>query len=228
MDLVDEKPGNGVAVTHHKLNGMNYKLWKFQIDAVMKSRGLMDVMAGNVPGETASAAEKSQYDRNDGKAMAILISSVDNEQANHILMCKTAKEIADKLSNLHEKRSEVRIMNLYEEYFSLKMTEGESVTSYVSKVSRMAHEIEDQGEKLSENIKMVRIISSLTPKFRNFKTVWYNIKEARTLDSLMARLQLEEDQMNKVDDTPSDVAFSAKFKSKQQRTNKKRQHRLMS
>lgn len=91
----------------------------------------------------------------------------------------------------------------------------------MSKESRMTQEIEDQGEKLSDNIKMVRVISSITLKFRNFKTVWYNIKEARTLDSLLARLQLEENQINKVDDTPSYAAFSAKFKSKQQRFTKK-------
>lgn len=220
MELLDDKSSSGCSAIH-RLNGSNYKLWKFQIDAVMKARNLTDVMAGTVPAEDATNDVKSQYERNDGKAMAILISSVDSEQANHILMCKTAKEIVDKLASIHEKRSEVRIMSLYEDYFSLKMTEDESVAAYVSKVSRMAHEIEDQGEKLSDNIKMVRIISSLTPKFRNFKTVWYNIKEARTLDSLLSRLQLEEDQMSKVEDVPSDAAFSAKFKSKQQQNSNK-------
>jgi len=78
----------------------------------------------------------------------------------------------------------------------------------------MALEVEDQGEKLSDNIKMVRIISGLTQKFRNFKTVWYNIKEGRSLESLLSRLQLEEDQMNKVNDESSDAAFSAKSKFK--------------
>jgi len=161
MDLMNTESGS---IVHHKLNGTNYKLWKFQIDAVIKSRGLADAVNGNVPPDTASEENKRQYDRDDGRAMAILISSMDTEQANHVLTCKTAKEIIDKLSALYEKRIEVRIMCLYEEYFSLKMNENESVAAFVSKVSRMALEIEDQGEKLSDNIKMVRIISGLTQK----------------------------------------------------------------
>lgn len=67
----------------------------------------------------------------------------------------------------------------------------------------MAAEIEDQGEKLSDNIKMIRIISSLSPKFSNFKTVWYNVKDARTIDNMLARLQLEEDHLNKRDEGDS-------------------------
>jgi len=79
------------SIVHHELNGTNYKLWKFQIDAVMKSRGLTDVINGNVPSDIASEERKRQYDRDDGRAMAILISSMNTKQANHILTCKTAK-----------------------------------------------------------------------------------------------------------------------------------------
>ncbi|KAG5880152.1 hypothetical protein JTB14_003576 [Gonioctena quinquepunctata] len=55
---------------------------------------------------------------------------------------------------------------------------------------------------------MVRIISSVTPKFKNFKTIWYNIKEGRDLDNLLARLQLEEDHITKADGTEPSAAVS--------------------
>nr|XP_046482949.1 uncharacterized protein LOC124219437 [Neodiprion pinetum] len=129
--------------------------------------------------------------------MAILIATLESDQAMNVLTCNSAKEIYEKLSAIHEKRSEVSVMTLYEEYFALQMSEDESVTTYVSKVMKLAAEIEDQGEKLSDNIQMSRITSSLTPKFQNFKTVWYNIREGRDLNSLLARLRQEEDQVNK-------------------------------
>lgn len=62
---------------------------------------------------------------------------------------------------------------------------------------KLAAEIEDQGEPLSDNIKMSRIISSLHPRFQNFKTVWFNIREGRDLNNLLSRLRQEEDQLNK-------------------------------
>lgn len=64
------------------------------------------------------------------------------------------------LSSIYVKNSEIRVMNLYEEYFSLKMKDDETNASYVSK-------IEAQGEQLSDKLKMVRIISSLPSKFNN-------------------------------------------------------------
>ncbi|KAG5899818.1 hypothetical protein JTB14_010257 [Gonioctena quinquepunctata] len=90
------------------------------------------------------------------------------------------------------------------------MIEDQSVASYVTKVSKLASEIENQGEKLSDNIEMVSIISSVTPKFKNFKTVWCNIKEGRNINDLFARFQSEEDQITKADEAePSSAFFSA-------------------
>lgn len=196
----------------HRLNNSNYRLWKFNVDAVLKGQGLLAIAHGRVNfDDTASQDAKDLWVKRDGKAMGILISSIEKDQANHILSCTTSHEVYSKLQNIHDKQSEVKVMCLYEEYFSLKMQEDESVAAYVSKVSSLAAEIEAQGEKLSDNIKMVRIISSLTPKYQNFKTVWYNIKEGRTLENLMAKLQLEEDQHKKNSETEvSEAAFNAK------------------
>lgn len=73
---------------------------------------------------------------------------------------------------------------------------------------------------MSDNIKMCRIIHGLTPKFRNFRTVWFNIKECRTLNTMMEKLQLEEDNNNKSEcDKQCEVAFSAKHKENKKKKN---------
>jgi len=86
-------------------------------------------------------------------------------------------------------------MCLYEAHFSLRMQDDESITDYLSQESSLVAEIEAQAAKLSDNMKMVRIISSLPGKFQNFKTVWYNVKEGRTIENLMSKLMLEEDHL---------------------------------
>lgn len=196
----------------HRLNNSNYRLWKFNVDAVLKGQGLLGIVQGKIKfNDTVSQEQKDLWMKRDGKAMGILISSIEKDQANHVLSCTDSNEVYEKLKNIHDKQSEVKVMCLYEEYFSLKMHEDESVAAYVSKVSSLAAEIEAQGEKLSDNIKMVRIISSLPPRYQNFKTVWYNIKEGRTIENLMAKLQLEEDQLKKSNETEStEAAFNAK------------------
>lgn len=194
----------------HRLNGSNFKLWNLQVKAVLRGNGILDVVNGTTP-KPEGQEEAEKWMIRDGKAMALLISSIEMEQANHVLNCASSKEVYDKIESLHKTKSEVRVMNLYEEYFSLSMNEDESVAAYFSRCSLLASEIEDQGEKLSENIKMVRIISSLTPKYKNFRTVWYNVKEGRKLDEMLPQLQLEEDQLKKALDSEStEAAFHAK------------------
>lgn len=129
--------------------------------------------------------------------MATLFASLNSDQSKLVLSCKSSKEIIDTLERIHNKKSDVYLMTLYEDYFALKMIENEKVAAYFSRVETLAHDIEDQGEKLSDNLKMCRIISGLLPKFNNFRTIWFNIKEGRTMDTLLARLQLEEDSHNK-------------------------------
>lgn len=97
------------------------------------------------------------------------------------------------------------------------MQEDESVAGYVAKVNQLASEIEQTGEKFSDKMKMVRIISGLPVKFNNYKTVWYNTRETRSLDTLMASLQLEEEnlgRMNNEQAAASDAAFMVKAKKR--------------
>ncbi|KAL6416954.1 hypothetical protein ACFW04_013075 [Cataglyphis niger] len=155
----------------HRLNGHNFKLWKFQMEATLRSQDLFG-WAHGIEAEPTDTSKIPAWMKSDGKTMGILISSLEADQAQLILTCKSAKEVWDKLLAIFEKKNEVSVMTLYKEYFSLKMSETESVAAYVSKVTKLVAEIEEQGEKLSDNIKMSRIISSLIPRFRNFKTVF--------------------------------------------------------
>lgn len=202
-------------VLEHRLDGTNFRSWKFHVMAILRGKGLLSVVDGSSPKPAATEDDKSreEWSQKDGKAMAILFSTISKSQTEHVLSCQTAAEMMAKIDSVHQVKSDVRVMMLYEEYFSAKMQEDESVASYFSRLSTLACDIESQGEKLSDNIKMCRIIHGLTPKFRNFRTVWFNIKECRTLNTMMEKLQLEEDNDNKTQcDENHDVAFSAKHK----------------
>nr|CAD7463191.1 unnamed protein product [Timema tahoe] len=75
--------------------------------------------------------------------------------------------------------------------------EGINTVPVPSPAMKLAAEIGDQGEKLSDNLRMMRIIRGLTQRYQNFKTVWYNKREGIDLNSLLACLRQEEDPQNK-------------------------------
>ncbi|GLV36034.1 hypothetical protein CBL_01798 [Carabus blaptoides fortunei] len=171
-----------------------YKLWKFQVDAILRGKELSKYVRDTVAID-ATLAQVDAFSIEDGKPMHILISSLKSDEAQNVLTCLTAKEIFDKLGSIYAKRSEVSVMTLYEEYFALKMVEDDSVTTYVSKVMKLAAEIEDQGEKFS-----------------------YNIKEGCDLNNLLSRLRQEEDQLNKNIDADS-AAFIIRSPSRRRLQN---------
>lgn len=207
----------------HRLDGSNFKTWKFQLNAILRAKDLEDVVNGtSAKPAVTDAAELKKWLQKDGMAISVLFASLNVDQSRLVLSCKSSKEIMDLLESIHNKKSDVKVMGLYEEYFAVKMMEDEKVAAYVSKVNNLAHELEEQGEKLTDNLKLCRIISGLSSKFSNFRTVWYNIAECRSMDTLLGKLQLEEDSMNKVERESVEAAFSAtKFdKSKKKKKSK--------
>ncbi|XP_037930717.1 uncharacterized protein LOC119665561 [Teleopsis dalmanni] len=183
----------------------------------MKAKGLMKNIEGIVPASNTEEKFKELYERNEGRPMNAIIQPLDVERSNFVLTCTTLKEMMDKLSNIYEKNSEIRFKTLYEEYFSLKMKDDETVTGYVAKVNQLASEIEQQGEKLSDKLKVVHIISSLSVRFNHYKTTWYNTYDTRKMNTLMSSLRLEEESLNRISGEKAssvDVAFNVKIQLK--------------
>lgn len=59
--------------------------------------------------------------------MNAIIQSLDTDHANLVITCTTTKKMMNKLSSIFKKNSEIRVMPLYEEYFSIKMKDDESI-----------------------------------------------------------------------------------------------------
>lgn len=108
------------AMMSHQLDGGNYRAWKFQIKTILQSQELLEIVDGTdaKPDDNVPADQKKKWNKKDGKATAILFASINQEQKLHVLDCKSAKEIFDTLQNIHQKKSDVRIMTLYEDFFA--------------------------------------------------------------------------------------------------------------
>lgn len=74
----------------HRLTETNYKVWKLFVDALLRSKGLMKYVT-EVLAEDASAEAGADWDKEDGKATAILTASLSEGQVQNILTCTSAK-----------------------------------------------------------------------------------------------------------------------------------------
>lgn len=156
----------------------------------MTAKELSHVLTEEEPAETAKAKAWNKCDR---QTRAILLLSIEPEIAKLVLSCKTAKEVWDGLAQVHEEKSSVNKVQLQKEFYDSKMSPGTKVSTYVTHIKYLARQLEDSGEKVSEDSLTAKIVSGLTDDYRHLVSSWMGTPDnERTYERLLARLLAEE------------------------------------
>ncbi len=88
-----------------KLSGPeNWATWKFQMEHLMKAKGLWGMVAEteNVP-DGANAQTRAEFEKRKEKAFSVLVLNVSTPQLYLITSCKTPKEAWDTLKGHFER-----------------------------------------------------------------------------------------------------------------------------
>ncbi|UYV64557.1 hypothetical protein LAZ67_3001178 [Cordylochernes scorpioides] len=105
-----------------KLNGQNYRLWKYNIKMLLIEKGLWDVMFKDE--DTQDAQLKSQKDR----ALAVIALSINTEHQIHIIDCTSPQDAWKNLEQVFEPKSRSRILQLKKQFVNIKLqTEDEFI-----------------------------------------------------------------------------------------------------
>ena len=177
-------------------DGTCFQLWKFKMTHVLASCGLKKITVGTEKRPTEES-KLEEWEMKDAKAMAITSSAVSKTQLKYLLKCKSSKEMWDKLSRIHEERSQVSKQSLHERFYSYKMNASESVNQYVAEIQNIASQLEDAGDKMSDGTVIAKILSGLPTKFSAFKSAWDSVEpERQTMEHLEERLAKEERKMS--------------------------------
>lgn len=108
-------PDDGLVRSVKRFDGKNYQSWKFQITAVLMANEIFDVVDGtrqrppNVEGPNAGLMKS--WVKDNAKATAIISSAMEDDQVMSVLVCRSAKEMWDKLvtyMNKNLRRTSVR------------------------------------------------------------------------------------------------------------------------
>lgn len=90
-----------------KLKGAEtYQLWKFQIDILLKSKGLYDYTDVECKCESTEKKKVTEWQTADAKVQNYIVTSVDKMVLVHLMNCKTGSEMYKKLKDLFERDTE--------------------------------------------------------------------------------------------------------------------------
>lgn len=181
---------DGLTSSIKKFDGTGYEVWATLIEAVLTARKVNHVIASEMPGDEKA---REVFLESDQQTRATLLLSLDPKVVALVLSCTTAKEIWDRIEEVHAQKSVSCKMMLYQEFYSLKMQQGTSVSTYVADSELIARKLRDIGVTIDDDTLIGKIVSGLTPDFRHFISAWMGMPEhQRTYGSLLPRLMAEE------------------------------------
>lgn len=192
-----------------KLNENNWNVWKFQVKVTLIAKELYGVTSGTEVKPEDTDKTYAGFIKKDAKAQEVLVSRMEPGPMSHIISCVSAKEMWDRLHIIYEKKSNVSIHLLQQQFFNLKF--DDNVMNFLSKIQNLVAEMKQLNEEIPEKMIITKALMALPEQYKHFISAWESVsEEQRTLSNLTARLLVEEERLKTKEET---VALSAKTKS---------------
>ena len=119
-----------------KLEGIeNFRAWKYRIGLILKESDLKKYIKDEIP-ELKEAEAKEKHKKDLIRAQRIIVDSIKDHLIPQVSSKRNLKEMYDALSRMYEGRNINRKMNLRAQLKSTKMSHGESIQDYFSRVSQ--------------------------------------------------------------------------------------------
>ena len=100
--------------------------------------------------------------------MMIIVDSIIDHLIPQVSYKETPKKMYDSLSRMYEGRNINKKMNLRAQLKSTKMSKGESIQDYFTRVSQFKEKLDSIGESLDEDELVMTALNGLTRPWDSF------------------------------------------------------------
>jgi hypothetical protein len=119
----------------------NYLQWKVRIAAVFKENKLWALVSTTITVLSNDTVALDLREVKEARAQRILLDSVNDHLIPHLAEKKTTKETCDALTKLYQSDNRNRKMALRVKLHNTKMSRGESMASYLTKLTQVRDEL---------------------------------------------------------------------------------------
>ena len=192
-----------------------YSMWSFQIKILFQAKEMIAVIEGEDLKEKKdmNQEETRRWNMKDAKAQYWIVSTIDRSVVHHIMTCKTAKEMFQKLKLIYEKDTETQKCQLLQEFYAYKYDRSKDVMTNMSNLQNIAYRLNGLKQPVDDLMIMTKMMSILPDNFRHFSSAWDSVRGPdKTIEDLCARLQIEESKLKTENETDV-VSFAANYKN---------------
>lgn len=190
-----------------KMNGQNFRPWKFKMKMLLVQRELWESVTG----------EDADQKKND-KAMSLIRLSMADCQIVHIQECTTAQEAWEVLGKIYENPSTANKMYLQEKMFSTKMKNSESAQDHIAEMKRIVADMGIFGMKTEDEQYKITLLRSLPASYDTLIVTLENQLEQLSIEDLHARILREE--LRKKNENPGDRSDATLFGAQESKNHK--------
>ncbi|XP_057423633.1 uncharacterized protein LOC130717434 [Lotus japonicus] len=154
-------------------DGKNWDQWCSKMRVIFNFQEVGDYVDGGYAqlGENPTEAQRTAHKaakKNDQKALFYIHQCVNSKVFDKISESKTSKEAWDLLTKYYggdSKVKKVRLQSLRRQYELLQMKSDESIADYLSRLGSFTSQMKSNGEDLTEQSIVEKVLRTLTPKF---------------------------------------------------------------
>jgi len=199
-----------------KLTEGNYLRWKRQVLIILEASELLDVANGSAAAPDQNAGTDAAWRKKDLEAQALILSSCDDINQDTIADAATSKEMWEKLASIHSDTSDLNQAETMARFYSYQIKEGESLIVAYQELGRLAKEIRNMNENISDKAVIAKIISVLPKMHEALRKAWASVPiELQTMASLLTRLKQEVRERVREADEKSEAESARAFASHQ-------------
>ena len=173
-----------------KYDGSNFHLWKMHLSFIFQSRDVFPIVNGTLKKAALStAADKLLWEKKDKQAIVAILATLDSHHKAEVINCTTSHEMWMQLQAYHDQHSDECIIALQEKYYGSKLSADESIAVYISSLKKLAKQLTDLGQPISDQQLISKIKCGLPSAYDPLLLAWDNLPVAeQTLLSFQARL----------------------------------------
>ncbi|UYV62168.1 hypothetical protein LAZ67_1008103 [Cordylochernes scorpioides] len=163
---------SAITAAVEKLNGQNYRSWKYNIKMLLIEKGLWDVMFKDE--DTQDAKLKAQKDR----ALAVIALSINTEHQIHIIDCSSPLDAWKNLEQVFEPKSRSRILQLKKQFVNIKLQTGESMLDYLNRLKICTDHLKEAGAEVDDQDIAYSMLSGLPDSFDTLVMSFGNVEDS--------------------------------------------------
>ncbi|GKA88599.1 pol polyprotein [Tanacetum coccineum] len=242
------------AVANHaekpeKFNGQNFKRWQQKMFFYLTTLGLARFLKETAPqveppaeGQSSNAQAVQAVEawkHSDFLCHNYVLNGLIDPLYNVYCKTKTAKELWESLERKYKTEDAGTKKFVVARFLDYKMVDSKNVISQVQDLQVLLHDIHAEGMTLSETFQVAAIIEKLPPSWVEFKNYLKHKRKEMSVEDLVVRLRIEEDnklaqkdtytpdsaKANMVEHVGSSLKSNSKRKGKDKRKNDKKSKR---